>query len=170
MPTYQVINVRAEDGYHFYDVEFCFSNGLARCFCLIFATVADDSLAQQNLRQLLGDSLNIMQAKVISFYDTQWDAVPAGEWDGSRTVFDKIHPQQQLNPGETRYFFQGMISVIESFIRETHTPIIYFTAYSASHEKTYNRLLHRSKSQLLSRLVMKGGMYALQTRFYGSDN
>lgn len=170
MPAHRVISIRTEEGYHFYDIEFCFSTTVTRCFCLIFADVADDSHAQYNLLMLLGENANIMQAKVVSFYGAQWNSLPAGEWEGAKTVFDKIDPQQQLNPGDTRYFFQGIISVIESFIRKTQAPIIYFTSYSASHEKTYNRLLHRSKSALLSRLVMKGGMYAIQTKFYGSDD
>ncbi|PQQ26362.1 hypothetical protein [Photorhabdus hindustanensis] len=90
----------------------------------------------------------ILFAVSIIFFDQAYELIPTDELNG-RTPFDKIDKAVHYNRNENNYLFNVLISYILDYIEESKVHYLYFSGYSDSHKRTYERLLQKVQSRLI---------------------
>ena len=171
MDYYQVINFSHQADLSFYDIQFtlpCEEIKVFRVLFLHFSCASTDSF--QRMAEIIGESGKDRHGHIVTFYDTAWDDIPADKRNG-KSVFDKLFPHKLLSRANYLRFFEGLSAVIENYICDVKPEIIFFNAYTSSHQKAYDRLVFRSKSErVLSTHSDGGGYYVIKTKYYKTPN
>ncbi|QLK62138.1 hypothetical protein GE278_15755 [Enterobacteriaceae bacterium Kacie_13] len=167
MKYHQVINSCHLSDISFYDVRFALPHEKIKIFRILFlhfSSAAEDSF--QIMAKIIRQSCEDVHGHIITFYDTAWDEIPSDERNG-KTVFDKLFPQKIISRANYLRFFGGLTDAIEKFIRDKKPEIIYFNAFTTSHQKAYDRLLISSKSELIKSTHTNGrGHYVITTKYH----
>ncbi|EOD4813877.1 hypothetical protein ACUNI3_12230 [Serratia sp. IR-2025] len=164
MNSHKVLSQRSEDDFFFYDIEFSFSSNI-QTFRLIFAPVSMDGDAADCIEDMLGGVDENIIASVVTFYDPAWDSIPVNEREG-KAVFERVSGVPLLLRKQLDYFFDTLVRITEEFVEANHVKLLYFTAYSLSHIRSYNRVLQRLQSTVLCDAETKGVAYVIKTKYY----
>ncbi|MCC8373951.1 MULTISPECIES: hypothetical protein [Photorhabdus] len=152
-----------------YDIEFTFNGKKPQTFRLVFFPLTDDVVGAERIAEVYDVNPKILFAVSIIFFDQAYELIPTDELNG-RTPFDKIDKAVHYNRNENNYFFNVLISYILDYIEESKVHYLYFSGYSDSHKRTYERLLQKVQSRLILEYEdLGGGDYVVKTCYSNQE-